>query len=153
LQRSDSGTWIDVASGVTGADGAVGIPFSIDVSSTFRIVVRATDTTPEVVSAEFPMAVSATVTARAKTKKVKRGKKMKVVTVVGPGVAGQKVVLQVKRGDKWKKVTAAKTKASGRIVIKKKAKFKKGKYTFRVFAKPKSGVGAGLSAPFKIRIK
>ena len=78
---------------------------------------------------------------------------MKVVTVVGPGVAGQKVVLQVKRGDKWKKVTAAKTKASGRIVIKKKAKLKKGKYTFRVFAKPKSGVGAGLSAPFKIRIK
>ena len=153
LQRSDSGTWVDVASGVTGADGAVGIPFSIDVSSTFRIVVRATDTTPEVVSAEFPMAVSATVTARAKTTKVKRGKKMKVVTVVGPGVAGQKVVLQVKRGDKWKKVTAAKTKASGRIVIKKKAKLKKGKYTFRVFAKPKSGVGAGVSAPFKIRIK
>ena len=153
LQRSDSGTWVDVASGVTGADGAVGIPFSIDVSSTFRIVVRATDTTPEVVSAEFPMAVSATVTARAKTKKVKRGKKMKVVTVVGPGVAGQKVVLQVKRGDKWKKVTAAKTKASGRIVIKKKAKLKKGKYTYRVFAKPKSGVGAGVSAPFKIRIK
>jgi hypothetical protein len=153
LQRSDSGTWVDVASGVTGADGAVGIPFALDVSSTFRIVIRATDTTPEVVSAEFPIAVSATVTARAKTKKVKRGKKMKVATVVRPGAAGQKVILQVKRGDKWKKVTAAKTKANGRIVIKKKAKFKRGKYTFRVFAKPKLGVGAGVSSPFKIRIK
>ena len=153
LQRSDSGAWVDVASGVTGADGAVGIPFALDVSSTLRIVIRATDTTPEVVSAEFPMAVSATVTARAKTKKVKRGKKMKVATVVRPGAAGQKVILQVKRGDKWKKVTTAKTKANGRIVIKKKAKFKKGKYTFRVFAKPKLGVGAGVSSPFKIRIK
>ena len=94
LQRSDSGAWVDVASGVTGPDGAVGIPFALDGSSTFRIVMRATDTTPEVVSAEFPMAVSATVTARAKTKKVKRGKKMKVATVVRPGAAGQKVVFK-----------------------------------------------------------
>ena len=153
LQRSDAGSWVDIASGVTGPDGAVGIPFAIDTSSTFRIVVRATETTPEVVSAEFPIAVSATVSARAKTKKVKRGKKLKVATIVRPGVAAQKVILQVRRGAKWKKVTATETKANGRIVIKKKVKLKKGKYTFRVLAKPKSGISAAVSANFKIRIK
>nr|MCH9830800.1 hypothetical protein [Actinomycetes bacterium] len=120
--------WVDVASGITGADGAVGIPFTIDASATFRILVQATESTPEVVSAEFPIAVSSTVSARAK-KKV------------------------VKRGAKWKKVASAKTKANGRIMIKSKAKLSKGKYTFRVLAKPKSGIQAGISGTFTMRIK
>ena len=153
LQRSDSGSWVDVASGITGPDGAVGIPFTIDASATFRILVQATESTPEVVSAEFPIAVSSTVSARAKKKVVKRGAMMKVPTVVRPAVTNQKVVLQVQRGAKWKKVTSTKTKANGRIVIKSKAKLSKGKYTFRVLAKPKSGIQAGISGTFTMRIK
>ncbi len=153
LQRSDAGTWVDVASGVTGADGAVGIPFAIEASATLRIVVRATQTTPEVISAEFSIMVTSTVSARAKTKSVNRGATMKVPTVVRPAVAAQKVVLQVQQGATWQKVTATKTKANGRIVIKTKANLPKGKYTFRVLAQPKSGIGAGVSGTFTIRIK
>lgn len=153
LQRSDAGTWVDVASGVTGPDGAVGIPFASQTSATYRIVVRATETTPEVISEEFPITVTSTVSARSKTKSVPRGNTIKVPTVVRPAVAQQKVVLQVQRGAKWKKITATTTKANGRIVIKTKANLPKGKYTFRVLARAKSGIGAGVSGTFTIRIK
>ena len=153
LQRADAGTWVDVATGVTGADGAVGIPFASDASATFRIVIRATETTPEVVSDEFGITVTSTVSARSKAKSVSRGATIKVPTVVRPAVAQQKVVLQVQRGAKWKKITATKTKTNGRVVIKSKANLPKGKYTFRVLAKAKSGVGAGISGNFTVRIK
>ena len=153
LQRSDKGTWVDVASGVTGVDGAVGIPFALNTSATLRIVIRATPTTPEVVSAEFPITVTSTVSARSKAKSVTRGATIKVPTVVRPAVSAQPVVLQVQRGAQWKKITATKTQANGRIVIKTKANLAKGKYTFRVLAKAKSGIGAGISAIFVIRIK
>ncbi len=152
LQRSDAGSWVDVASGVTGVDGAVGIAFALNSSATFRIVIQATQTTPEVASAEFPITVTSTVSARAKTRIVARGATMKVPTVLRPAIAGQKVVLQVQRGAQWKKITATKTKSNGRIVIKTKAKLPKGKYTFRVFAQAKSGIGAGVSGTFTIRI-
>lgn len=153
LQRSDAGTWVDVASGVTGPDGAVAIPFAAQTSANYRIVVRATESTPEVVSEEFPVTVTSTVSARSKAKNVARGNTIKVPTVVRPAVTKQKVVLQVQRGDQWKKITATTTKANGRIVIKTKANLSKGKYTFRVLAKAKSGIGAGVSATFTIRIK
>ena len=153
LQRSDAGTWVDVASGVTGPDGAVGIPFTSQTSATYRIVVRATESTPEVISEEFPITVTSTVSARSKAKSVPRGNTIKIPTVVRPAVAKQKVVLQVQRGDQWKKITATTTKANGRVVIKTRANLPKGKYTFRVLAKAKSGIGAGISATFTIRIK
>jgi 5-hydroxyisourate hydrolase-like protein (transthyretin family) len=73
--------------------------------------------------------------------------------VVRPAVAQQKVVLQVQRGAQWKKITATQTKTNGRVVIKSKANLPKGKYTFRVLAKAKSGVGAGISGSFTVRIK
>jgi spore germination protein YaaH len=153
LQRSDTGTWVDVASGVTGPDGAVGIAFTSQTSATHRIVVRATESTPEVISEDFPITVTSTVSARSKKKSVPRGNTIKVPTVVRPAVPQQKVVLQVQRGAQWKKITATTTKANGRVVIKKKAKLPKGKYTFRVLAKAKSGIGAGVSGTFTIRIK
>ncbi len=153
LQRSDAGAWVDLASGVTGPDGAVAIPFSSQTSSTFRIVVRSTASTPEVVSEEFSIKVLSTVSARSKAKSVGRGDTIKVPTVVRPAVVRQQVVLQVQRAGQWKKVTATMTKANGRVVITTKAKLQKGKYTFRVLAKAKSGIGAGVSGPFKIRIK
>jgi 5-hydroxyisourate hydrolase-like protein (transthyretin family) len=153
LQRSDAGTWVDVASGVTGPDGAVVIPFASQTSSTYRIVVRATESTPEVISEEFPITVTSTVSARSKAKSVPRGDTIKVPTVVRPAVAKQKVVLQVQRGDQWKKITATTTNTNGRVVIKTRANLPKGKYTFRVLAKAKSGIGAGVSGTFIIRIK
>jgi spore germination protein YaaH len=153
LQRSDAGAWVDLASGVTGPDGAVTIPFSSQTSAVFRVVVRATASTPEVVSEEFSIKVLSTVSARSKAKSVGRGDTIKVPTVVRPAVARQQVVLQVQRGGQWKKVTATTTKTNGRVVITTKAKLPKGKYTFRVLAKAKSGIGAGVSGSFKIRIK
>lgn len=153
LQRAVSGNWVDVATGVTGADGAVGISFVSETSASFRIVIRATETTPEVVSEKFPIMVTSTVSARSKAKSVSRGAIMKVPAVVRPAVAQQKVVLQFQRGAKWKKITATTTKANGRVVIKSKANLPKGKFTFRVLAKAKSGIGAGISGTFTVRIK
>jgi spore germination protein YaaH/5-hydroxyisourate hydrolase-like protein (transthyretin family) len=153
LQRADSGNWVEIATGVTGADGAVGIPFALDAGATLRILIRATSTNPEVVSEEFPITVTSTVSARAKAKSVARGATVKIPTIVRPGVAEQKVVLQVQRGTKWKKITATTTKANGRIVIKSRAKLPKGKYTFRVLAKAKTGIGPGVSGTFDLRIK
>ncbi len=153
LQRSDAGVWVDAASGVTGPDGVVVIPFASQTSATFRIVVRATESTPEAVSEEFPIVVTSTVSARSKAKSVSRGDTIKVPTVVRPAVAKQQVVLQLQRGAQWKKITATTTKANGRVIIKTKANLPKGKYTFRVLAKAKSGIGAGISGNFVIRIK
>ncbi len=153
LQRSDADVWVDVASGVTGPDGAVVIPFAAQTSAIFRIVVRATASTPEALSDEFLMTVTSTVSARSKAKSIGRGDTIKVPTVVRPAVAKQQVVLQLQRGAQWKKISATTTKANGRVLIKAKANLPKGKYTFRVLAKPKSGIGAGISDTFVIRIK
>jgi spore germination protein YaaH len=153
LQRSDADVWVDVASGVTGPDGAVVIPFAAQTSAIFRIVVLATASTPEALSDEFLMTVTSTVSARSKAKSIGRGDTIKVPTVVRPAVAKQQVVLQLQRGAQWKKISATTTKANGRVIIKTKVNLPKGKYTFRVLAKAKSGIGAGISGTFEIRIK
>lgn len=152
LQKSQGKSWVDVASGVTGADGAVAIPFSLDRSGTFRILMSATPTTPEVTSADFRITVSSAVTARAKTPKVKRGGNIKVKVVARPAVKGQRVVLQRNIGGTWKKEAKTTVKPNGRIVIRDKAPSQKGRYSYRVVAKPRAGVLAGVSGEFIIRV-
>jgi len=93
------------------------------------------------------------VTAKAKTKKVKAGKILKVSLISRPGIKGQRVTLQVQRGAKWKNAAIAKTKANGRVVIKDKAPKKKGKYVYRVLTAQTDGVLAGVSNSITIKIK
>ncbi|MGB4323744.1 MAG: glycosyl hydrolase family 18 protein [Candidatus Nanopelagicales bacterium] len=153
LQQKSGESWIDIVGGLTGEDGAVGLPIALTSGGTFRIVMGATASSPEVVSAEFAISIAPAITAKAKTKKVKAGKTLKVSLIARPGIAGQKVTLQVQRGAKWKNVAKAKTKANGRVVIKDKAPKKKGKYVYRVLTAQTDGVLAGVSNPVTIKVK
>lgn len=153
LQLSVSDKWTDVVSGVTGPDGAVALPIELATGGSFRVVIAATASTPEAISAEFAITVSPTVTAKTKTKKVNKGKVMRVITIARPGVKGQKVVLQVQTATGWKKEAIGRTGTNGRVVIKETAPSKKGRFTYRVVTKPIQGVLAGVSNTFSVRVK
>lgn len=153
LQQLVADTWTDVVSGTTGADGTLALPIELATGGTFRIAIAATASTPEVISAEFVISVSPTVTAKSKTKKVNKGQVLRVITIARPGVKGQKVVLQIQTAQGWKREAVGRTGANGRVVIKDTAPGKKGKFTYRVMTKPMKGVLAGVSNTFIVRVK
>jgi hypothetical protein len=153
LQQGAGNNWADISTGTTGPDGAVG--FSVDTQSggTFRVIMAATATTPEVISAEFIVNISPAVSAKAKTKKAKKGSTIKVLTIARPGIKGQRVVLQVKQGDSWKREAVAKTRANGRVVIKTSAPRANGRYVYRVVTRATKGVLAGVSNTVTVRVR
>lgn len=153
LQQAVSGTWTDIVSGTTGPDGAVSLPIELASGGSFRVLIAATATTPETVSAEFTITVAPTVTAKSKLKKVSKGKVMRVITIARPGVKGQKVVLQMQTASGWKKEAVGRTGANGRVVIKEAAPTKNGRFTYRVVTKPIKGVLAGVSNTFSVRVR
>jgi len=153
LQQASGETWTDISSGTTGPDGAVSFSIDLQTGGSFRVVMAATATTPEVISAEFNINISPAVTAKAKTKKVKKGSAIKVITIARPGVKGQRVVLQVQQGGSWKREAATKTRANGRVVIKTSAPRVNGRYAYRVVTRATKGVLAGISNTVTVRVK
>ncbi len=154
LQQSVGGRWADIASGTTGADGAVGFPIDLQTGGKFRVVIGATASSPEVVSNDFTIKISPTVTAKLKTPKVTKSGTVRVRVISRPGVQGQKVVLQLRqKNGTWKKETVARTGANGRVLLKDPAPNARGKYTYRVVTRAIRGVLPGVSNEFTVRVR
>lgn len=154
LQQLVNKNWVDIVGGTTGPDGAVGLPIELTTGGTFRVIMGATATSPEVVSAEFAISIAPTVSAKAKTAKVSKGGTIKIIAIARPAVAKQKVILQSRnKNGTWKKVATGKVNAKGRVVLKATAPRARGKYRYRVLTKPASGVLAGVSNIVSVRVK
>jgi hypothetical protein len=96
-----------------------------------------------------------TVTAKAKAKTIKVGKKITISGRVAPRVSARKdrtVQLQVASGTTWKKVASTKTSASGRYSLTIKAK-RKGTYEYRVVKTSAGGRPAASSPTVAITVK
>lgn len=148
-----AGTFTDLASGTTDANGAVNIPVTLPGSGVVRLSVAAAEGIPAGVSAATPVAVGSAVTARVAKKKVKAGAQVKVRVIARPAIAGQVVVLQRQVGDRWKRVARASVNDEGRAVIKTRATWGKGRTVLRVITKPKGGAAAGVSELLRIRVR
>lgn len=154
LQQSVGDTWTDIATGTTVADGTVGFPIDLKTGGKFRVVMRATEITPEVISNEFTITIAPTVTANLKTKKVVKSGTLKIRAISRPGVQGQKIVLQIRQKDgSWKRSSVARTSANGRALVKDQAPSARGKYTYRLVTRATRGVLAGVSNEFTVRVK
>ena len=154
LQQSVGDTWTDIATGTTGPDGAVGFPIDLKTGGKFRVVIGATQATPEVISNEFTINIAPTVTANLKTKKVAKGGTVKVRAINRPGIQGQKVVLQIRqKNGSWKREAVVRAGASGRAVIKNRAPNSRGKYTYRLVTRAARGVLAGVSNEFTVQVR
>lgn len=154
IQQSAGDSWTDIATGTTGPDGAVGFPIDLKTGGKFRVVIGATEVTPEVISNEFTINIAPTVTANLKTKKVGKKGAVKVRVIARPGVDEQKIVLQMRqKNGAWKRTAGARTGPNGRAVVKDQAPNARGKYTYRVVTRPARGVLAGVSNEFTVRVR
>ena len=133
--------------------GAVAFQVLLPFSGRVRLTVPETAGIAASQSPAAEVAVGATVSAKAKTKKVSSGAPIRVRVIVRPAQAKQKVILQVLKKGTWRKVKGARTNAKGRVTIKAKAQKAKKRWTYRVVSRAKGGLAPGVSQEFVIRVK
>jgi hypothetical protein len=153
FQPSGSEDWQALQVVNSGPDGAVAYQVVLPGTGRLRLTVPDNGAMAASQSGAFDVAVGATVTARAKTKKVGPRDRIKVRAIVRPAQANQKVILQVLKNGTWRKVKGARTNAKGRVTIKAKAQKAKKRWTYRVVTRGAGGIAPGISQEFTIRVK
>ena len=153
FQPTGSEEWQALQVAASGPDGAVAFQVLLPSSGRVRLTVPETAGIAASQSPAAEVAVGATVSAKAKTKKVSSGAPIRVRVIVRPAQAKQKVILQVLKKGSWRKVKGARTNAKGRVTIKAKAQKAKKRWTYRVVSRAKGGLAPGVSQEFVIRVK
>ena len=153
FQAAGSQDWQALQAANSGPDGAVAFQVVLPAAGRLRLTVPENGSMAASQSGAFDVAVGATVTARAKTKKVRSRDQIKVRAIVRPAQANQKVILQVLKNGTWRKVKGARTNAKGRVTIKARAQKAKKRWTYRVISRASGGISPGVSQEFTIRVK
>lgn len=153
FQPVGSEEWQALQVAASGPDGSVAFQVVLPTSGSVRLSTPESGSMAASVSGAFDVAVAATVSARAKTKKVKSLGTIKVRAIVRPAQANQKVILQVLKNGTWRKVKGARTNAKGRVTIKAKAMKAKKRWTYRVISRSAGGIGPGISQEFRIKVR
>ncbi len=153
FQPAGSEDWQALQVANSGADGAVAFQIVLPSSGRVRLTVPENGAMAASQSGAFDVAVGATVSARAKTKKVGPRDRIRVRAIVRPAQANQKVILQVLKNGTWRKVKGARTNAKGRVTIKATAQKAKKRWTYRVISRGTGGIAPGISQEFTIRVK
>jgi spore germination protein YaaH/5-hydroxyisourate hydrolase-like protein (transthyretin family) len=156
VQFRESGTkkWVDIQTVATGADGAVAFQVPATATGDWQVFIPGAAGRTEGASAPFTMQVTAQVTARPESIKVRKGEKLTVHATSLPATRKQSIVLQIrKKGDRWVNVARDRANKHGRAELVAKAPDKKGTYTYRVVAVGTPVVLAGASAEFTISVR
>jgi hypothetical protein len=118
----------------------------------WRVYVPAQDARTQGESAPVMVQVLSLVTATPKSARVPRNGSVVVRAWARPAVAGQRVALQLLKGEKWKTVATATVNGRGRARLVADAPNDKGRYSYRVVAVERGGVGANTSTEIPIRV-